>query len=91
MDTSVLVAVITGSIALIGTIITVMTTNRATLAALSEQSKISDEKINGEIKGIKIKIDDLSDRVEKHNQIVERTYKLESRVSVLEAKKGDTL
>lgn len=91
MDTSVLVAVITGSIALIGTIITVMTTNRATLAALSEQSKISDEKINGEIKGIKIKIDDLSDRVEKHNQLVERTYKLESRVSVLEAKKGDTL
>ena len=90
MDTSVLVAVITGSIALIGTIITVMATNRATLAALSEQSKISDEKINGEIKAIKIKIDDLSERVEKHNQIVERTYKLESRVSVLEAKKGET-
>ena len=29
-------------------------------------------------------ISELSDRVEKHNQIVERTFKLEARVDVLE-------
>ena len=33
-------------------------------------------------------IDELSKRVDKHNSMVERTYNLESRVSVLESKKG---
>ena len=29
-------------------------------------------------------IEELSERVEKHNQVIERTYKLEARVDVLE-------
>ena len=88
MDNAVLVAIITAGIGLIGTVITVVATNRATLAAMSEQSKLADEKIHGEIAVIKEQIEQLSNRVEKHNQVIERTYKLETRVSVLEAEGG---
>jgi cell division protein FtsN len=88
MDSAIWVAIITGLISLIGTVITVTMANKQTLNTLSEQSKLADEKINGRIKVIEEKIDNLSKRVEKHNSMVERTYSLESRVSVLEAKKG---
>ena len=86
MDNAVLVAVITAGVSLIGTIITVLMANKSTLAAMSEQSKLADEKIQGQIGVIDNKIETLSQRVEKHNSMVERTYNLESRVSVLEAK-----
>ena len=86
MDTAVLVAIITGAVSLIGTVITVLMANRSTLAALSEQSRLADENIKGKISVIETKIDALSSRVDKHNQMVERTYNLESRVSVLESK-----
>lgn len=85
MDNAVLVAIITAGVSLIGTVITVVTTNKATLAAMSEQSKLADERIQGQIAVIDEKIETLSSRVEKHNSMVERTYNLESRVSVLEA------
>lgn len=82
----VMVAIITAGIGLIGTIITVVATNKNTLSALSEQSKLADEKINGQINVIQNEIQALSQRVEKHNSMIERTYSLESRVAVLEAK-----
>ena len=88
MDTSIWVAIITGAISLLGTIITVLMANKQTLSTLSEQSKLADEKINGRIKVIEEKIDTLSKRVEKHNSMVERTYQLETRVAVLEERKG---
>lgn len=86
MDTAIWVAVITGLISLTGTIITVVMANRQTLAALSEQSKLADADIKGKIGVIETKIEDLSKKVDKHNSMVERTYNLESRVSVLESK-----
>lgn len=82
----VLVAIITGAISLIGTVITVVAANRQTISAMSEQSKIADERIQGQINVIQTEIKTLSDRVEKHNSIVERTYHLEERTSVLEEK-----
>lgn len=86
MDTPVLVAIITGAISLVGTIITVLTANRQTLAALSEQSKLADADIKGKINVIETEIKDLSKKVEKHNSVLERTYNLETRVTVLEKK-----
>lgn len=84
MSDAVLVAIVTAGLSLIGTVITVLTANRATLAALDKKSELSDEKIQGEIAVIKTEIQNLSNRVEAHNQIVERTYKLEGRVTELE-------
>ena len=88
MEASIWVAIITGLISLIGTVITVTMANKQTLNTLSEQSKLADEKINGKIGVIEEKIDTLSKRVEKHNSMVERTYQLETRVAVLEERKG---
>lgn len=86
MSSEILVAIITAGVSLIGTVITVVMANKSTLSALSEQSKIADEKIQGQINVLQTEIQTLSTRVEKHNQMVERTYNLESRVAVLEAK-----
>lgn len=86
MDTNVIVAIITAGVSLIGTVITVLMANRQTLAAMSEQSKLTDENIKGKISVIETKIDEMSKRIDKHNQMVERTYNLESRVAVLEKK-----
>lgn len=84
----VLVAIITAGVSLIGTVITVVMANRSTLAALDKKSELSDAEIKGEINVIREEIKTLSDRVEKHNSMVERTYNLESRVAVLEATKA---
>lgn len=86
MSEAIVVALITGGVSLIGTIITVLAVNRQTIAALDKQSAISDEKIQGEINVIKEQITTLSTRVEKHNSIIERTYALERRMDVAEEK-----
>lgn len=86
MDSSILVAIITAGISLVGTVITVVMANKSTLAALDKRSDLQDQQLRGQIDVIEERIQELSDRVEKHNSMVERTYNLESRVSVLEAK-----
>lgn len=84
MDNAIVVAIITASVSLIGTIITVLSANRSTVSALQEQSKIADEKIQGQINVIQTEIKTLSDRVDKHNNLIERTYGLEKRMDVAE-------
>ena len=88
MDNAVLVAIITAGVSLIGTIITVVTANKSTLAAMSEQSKLADKDLKGQIAVIEEKIDTLSARVDKHNNLIDRTYKLETKVAVLETLEG---
>lgn len=39
---------------------------------------------------IEVKLDELSKRVERHNQVIERQYEVERRVSVLESEFGRT-
>ena len=55
-------------------------------AKLDKQSELADEKMRGEIAVIKKDINTLSEHVEKHNQVVDRTYELERRMSVQEEK-----
>lgn len=84
----IVVALIAGGVSLVGTVITVVVTNRQTIAALDKSSSLADEAIKGQISTIHAEIKALSDRVDKHNKIVERTYALESKVAVLEATKN---
>ena len=83
-------AIIVALITLAGTIITVVITNRHTIAELDKKSELSDSKIQGEINVIKNNIETLSDRVEKHNSMIERVYQLEGRMNEVEheLKKG---
>ena len=86
MSDVIMVALISGGLTLLGTIVTVVVSHRSTVAALEKNSELSDEKIHGEINVIKADIRTLSNRVEAHNKVVERTYNLEQKTAVLEEK-----
>lgn len=86
MSDAILVALITGGLTLLGTVITVVVSHRQTISTLEKNSAIADEKIQGEINVIKADIRTLSNRVEEHNKVVERTYKLERHADVIDEK-----
>lgn len=73
MDNAIIVALIT----LVGTVITVLVSNSSTrhsiMTQLDKHNAVQDERIRT-----------LTDRVEKHNNVIERTYKLEQKVDDLE-------
>jgi len=84
MTEAIIVALITGAAAVISQLLIARANARELVAKIDKQSEISDEKIRGEINVIKADIRTLSNKVEAHNRLVERTYKLETRCSVLE-------
>lgn len=86
MDNGILVAIITAGVSLIGTIITVLAANRSTIAAMDKKSEVNDVEIRGQIDVIHQEIKTLSDRVEKHNSIIERTYRLEEKTAIQDEK-----
>lgn len=85
-----LVALVTAGAALIGQVY-VAKSNNAKLTnelfnRLDKQSEVADQKLQAKIDVINTKIETLSDRVEKHNSIIDRTYKLEQDTAVLQEK-----
>lgn len=84
MSEAVIVALITGAVSLIGTIVTVLVANQKTLAAMDKKSDVTDEKLHGELNVLKADIRTLSNKVEAHNRMIERTYALERRADVQE-------
>ncbi len=85
MSDAVIVALITVTANVILQVVLAGVQSKDLLAKLQAESEIADEKIKSEIKAnnalIYEKIDELSRRVEKHNSVVERTYKLETEVA----------
>lgn len=79
MSEAIIVAAISGGLALIGTIITVLVSNKSQAkdlyARMDKHQAVTDEKI-----------DELSRRVDKHNNMIDRTYALEKRMAVAEAR-----
>ena len=84
MSEAIIVALITGAAAVVANLIIARQSNRDLYAKLDKQSEVSDAKIQGEIDVIKADIRTLSNRVEQHNKLVERTYALERRADVHE-------
>lgn len=66
MDSAILVSMITGTLSLAGIIITNVFSNRKIEHQLEVSMAVTDTKLEA-----------LTKQVEKHNQIVERTFKLE--------------
>lgn len=87
MSEGIWIALITGTLAVIGEIIVSAKNTRELYAKLDKQSELSDEKIQGEIAVIHTEISELRKTVEKHNSMVERTYALEKEV----AKQGEQI
>lgn len=86
MSEAIIVALITGACAIAAQLIISRSSAKELYAKLDKQSEVSDEKIQGEINVIKTEIQTLSNRVEAHNKVIERTYALERRADVLEEK-----
>lgn len=84
MSEAIIVALITGTCAIIAQLVISRSSSEKLITTLDKQSEISDEKIHGEIDVIKAQIKSLSDKVDAHNRMVERTYKLEQQAAVAE-------
>jgi hypothetical protein len=80
--------IIVALVSLVGTIITVWAANRHTLSELDKKSEVSDAKIDAKLDRFQAvtdtKIDELTRKVEKHNNMIERTYQLEGRMTEVE-------
>lgn len=78
----IIVALITGGLALLGTTITVAASSRRQRTERQEDLKGVVEEVRSELREHSAKsdarIDALTAQVEKHNKVVERTFKLES-------------
>lgn len=92
MDSAILCALISGAVTLIVSIGTWHVTakkdrneNKTLILTNIEELKDDISKVNAtvqqQIAVIDVKIETLSDRVEKHNNVIERTYKLEQAVT----------
>ena len=79
-------AIIVAVIALVGEIIIAAITHSGLVAKLDKQSEVADTKMRGDMAVMEEEISNLRKEVQKHNSLIERTYKLEERVSVLEAR-----
>ena len=75
-------------ISLIGTVVTVLAANRHTLAELDKKSELSDARLDAKLERHQAvtdtKIEILTHKVERHNNMIERTYQLEGRMNEAE-------
>jgi uncharacterized protein YajQ (UPF0234 family) len=83
-------AIIAAGISALGAVVVCVITqivlaNRQT-DALRADTREQTTLINGQINVINVKLTALSERVEKHNQVIERVYSLEEKSSVQEEK-----
>lgn len=74
-------AVLVALIALAGQIIIAIVSNSGLISKLDKQSEVADTKIKGEIAVIQTEVQTLREEVQKHNQVVSRTYELEKQVA----------
>ena len=83
MSDAIIVAIITVSANLVVTLVSAAVQTKNFLEKLRAESEMSDTKLEAKLEQFQAvtneKIDELSRRVEKHNQIVERTYALEEK------------
>lgn len=86
MTEAVIVALITGACAIIAQVMISKQSAKDLYAELDKRSELSDAKIHGELDVLKQEVLTLRTETQKHNKVVERTYKLEERVSVNEEK-----
>ena len=88
MSEAIIVALITGGLSLVGIIITSVKSNQQLFAKLDKQSELSDAKLDAKLEKHQAvtdtKIEELTRKVERHNNMIERTYQLEGRMNEAE-------
>lgn len=86
MTDAIIVAIITGACAIIAQLLISKASAKDLYAKLDKQSELSDAKIHGELDVVKQEVALLKEETRKHNGMIERTYRLEERMSVQEEK-----
>lgn len=90
MSDAVIVALITVGANLIVTLVSAAIQSKSVMEKIRAESELSDAKLDAKLERFvavhEEKIDELSRRMEKHNEVVERTYKLEGRMDGAEEK-----
>ena len=81
MSESIIVALITGGLALIGVIYNGRKSTAELFAKLDKQSELSDAKLEREIAVVKTEISNLYNEVRKHNNFAERIPVLEEKAN----------
>lgn len=75
-------------VGLLGVTITQMSSTNKRYSNLSNQIDMMDQRVQQQIANIEavtgLKIDRLASDVQKHNNVIERTYQLEQKVAILE-------
>ena len=86
MSDVIIVAIVTGGLSLIGTIITVLAANKQTINALDKKSDLSDAKLDAKLSQhmavTDTKIEELTREVRKHNNFAERVPVMEEQIKV---------
>ena len=86
MSDAVLVALITGGISIVGTIITVLAANRQTLAQMDKKSELSDIRLDAKLEKHQAvtdtKLEELTREVRKHNDFASRVPVMEEQIRV---------
>ena len=93
MSDAILVALITGALAIIGNLILTHQSNAKVLAEMEKHSEISDVKLEGQIERMKgvweVKLTTLTDAVNKHNGFAERIPVLEEKIRTMDQRVAD--
>ena len=93
MSESIIVALATGGLSIIGTIITVLAANKATINALDKKSDLSDAKLDAKLSQhmavTETKLEERTREVRKHNNFAERVPVLEEQIKVANHRIGD--
>ena len=89
MSESIIVALITGGLSLIGVIITVVKSNQQLFAKLDKQSELSDAKLETEIRVVKTELANLTSEVRKHNDFASRVPILEEKAKAADRRLSD--
>lgn len=84
MTDAIIVALITAAATIITQLIVSRRSSSELYSKLDKQSELSDQKIHGELDVIKEQVSTLKAEVQKHNQVIERTYDLERTTAVHE-------
>ena len=86
MGDAIIVALITGGLSIVGTVITVLVANKQTLAALDKKSELSDAKLEAKLDKyqavVDTKIDELTREMREHNDFARRMPVLEEQIKV---------
>lgn len=84
MNEAIIVAIIAALGAIIGQWVLGKQNSKELYAKLDKQSEIADEKLKARMDVFQADLRTLSNRVQEHNKLIDRTYKLEEKTSMLD-------